>query len=425
MRTCVFILGLAAILAAPAGAQQSSSSSKVDFTQFVTMGDGLAAGFGDFQLREVYQVNSFPNLIAKQLNVLFPQPLIQSPGIGYVPGFPILPVRLPNTLQTTVRVPAGPKPIRPDGEGQPTQDVFVFNASVPNMTVSDAINRYPSSPLIQKDMQQSTLNIILSYPATLVGPNKPYWTQLQYVHLMNPTFVILSLGYSDVMAAAAVGDPAQVTPSDSFHSSYAAILTGLQSTFAKMVIVNIPDPTDTGFYQTQAMAAQVLNTTPSNLQALYTLKSDDQITLPGLMAIANQLQAGQVGLLPPYSIVSNANVTALKAAVKALNADIASQAQSAKIPVYDVGSLFSQLRANGYLTSSGQLMTANFLGGLYTMSGFYPGATVQALIANGVIGTINTAYGTSIAPIGLDTVTAADPNHRVMLPAVRRTRENK
>ena len=98
VRVLSLILVPAIVLVAPSGAQQ-----KADFTQFMVMGEGLAAGLADFQLREVYQINSFPALMAKQIGVLFPQPLIQSPGIGYVPGFPALPVRIPNTLQTTVR----------------------------------------------------------------------------------------------------------------------------------------------------------------------------------------------------------------------------------------------------------------------------------------------------------------------------------
>jgi hypothetical protein len=412
MRTRIFILSLVTFVA-PLGAQ-----TKADFSQFVAMGDGLAAGFADFQLREIYQVNSFPALVAKQVGTLFPQPLIQSPGIGYVPGFPILPVRLPNTLQTTVRVAAGPVPVRPDAEGQPPQDVFVFNTSVPNMTVSDAYQRYPSQPLIQKNMQQSTLNMILSFPATVTGPDKPYWTQLKYVEELRPTFVILSLGYSDVLPAAAAGDPAMVTSVASFHTSYAAILAGLKSTFATVLVVNIPDPTDTAFYSTLTQASSILVAPVSTLQGLYNLNPTDEITLPGLMAIAAQLTSGQTGPLPPGSIVSAANVAALKAAVAALNTEIASQASAAGLPVYDVKSLFSSLLANGYV-SNGQTLTANFLGGLYSLSGFYPGSTVQAIIANGVLGLINQTYGTNFPLVSVDAINTQDPTHLVSLPALR------
>lgn len=410
MRARTFVLALATVVASPVGAQQAA---KADLSQFVTMGDGLAAGFADFQLHQEFQVNSFPALIAKQANTLFPQPLFQSPGIGYVPGFSMLPVRLPNTLQTTVRVAPGPVPSRPNGEGQPAQDVFVFNASVPNMTVSDAVNRLPSQPLIQKDLQQSTINMILSFPATVTGPSKPYWTQLQYVEELKPTFVILSLGYSDVMAAAAAGDPTMITSLASFRASYAAILAGLKTTFATVLVVNIPDPTDTAFYSTLASASRVLGAPVSTLQKLYNLKSDDQITLPGLMAMANQLQASKTGPLPASSIVSGANVAALKAAVASLNGEIANQAQAASIPVYDVKSLFTQLRASGYVTGSGQTMTADFLGGLYSLSGFYPGSTIHGLIANGVIALINKTYGTNYPLVNVDGIAAQDPTKRV------------
>ena len=84
------------------------AQAKADLTQFVVLGEGLSAGFADFQLREIYQTNSFPALIARQAKVLFPQALIQSPGIGWVPGFQVLPALVPNTLQDTVRVPAAP-----------------------------------------------------------------------------------------------------------------------------------------------------------------------------------------------------------------------------------------------------------------------------------------------------------------------------
>jgi hypothetical protein len=281
------------------------------------------------------------------------------------------------------------------------------------MTVSDAINRLPSAPMIQKDLQQSTINMILSFPATVSGPNKPFWTQMQYVEELRPTFVILSLGYSDVMAAAAAGDPSMVTSLSSFHNSYSAILAGLKTTFATVLIVNIPDPTDTAFYSTLASASRVLGAQVSTLQQLYSLKSDDQITLPGLMAIATQLQGGRVGALPAASIVSGANVAALKAAVASLNGEIASQAQAAGIPVYDVKSLFTQLRTGGYVTGSGQTMTADFLGGLYSFSGFYPGSTVHGLIANGVLTLMNKTFGTNYALVNVDAITAQDPTKRV------------
>ena len=79
----------------------------------------------------------------------------------------------------------------------------------------------------------------------------------------------------------------------------------------------------------------------------------------------------------------------------------------------DVRALFSQLRASGYTTSAGTLLTANVQGGLYSLCGYYPGSTVQALIANGVLALINKTFSTSLASVSVDTIVAADPNIRV------------
>src|SRR5207249_10422151 len=164
----------------------ASQQKKLDVTTFVVLGEGLAAGMADFSLRDVYQDKSFPAQMARQMKTIFPQPLIQSPGIGNVPGFPSLPVRVPTTLQTTVRTPFPPY-------------LFVFNLSVPGFRVADSINRRPSPPLVQdRDAVQTSTNLILGFPALILGKGKPLWTQLEYARQMNPTIALVELGYYDV-----------------------------------------------------------------------------------------------------------------------------------------------------------------------------------------------------------------------------------
>src|SRR5436305_12543883 len=82
---------------------ESFAQNKLDTTTFVTLGEGLAAGMADFSLRDIYQTQSFPALIAKQIKTDFPQPLIEPPGIGSAPGFPALAVTVPARGQSTVR----------------------------------------------------------------------------------------------------------------------------------------------------------------------------------------------------------------------------------------------------------------------------------------------------------------------------------
>ena len=59
------------LLLAPSGA----SAQTLDTTQFVVIGEGLAAGMADFGLRDIYQKASFPAQMAAQMKTAFPQPI--------------------------------------------------------------------------------------------------------------------------------------------------------------------------------------------------------------------------------------------------------------------------------------------------------------------------------------------------------------
>src|SRR5580693_980809 len=116
MRNRLFIF-LPLLLCAEGFAQQS----KLDTTTFVALGEGLAAGMGDFRLRDTYQQQSFPALIAKQIKTDFPQPLFEPPGIGSAPGFTAMEVTLPARGQSTVREWFPPTP-----GGTPAPALFIF-----------------------------------------------------------------------------------------------------------------------------------------------------------------------------------------------------------------------------------------------------------------------------------------------------------
>ena len=66
----LILLALAPLVCVPARAQQA----KLDTTQFIVVGEGLAAGFADFALRDVYQ---------KLLPLLQPEPVPPKRRIGF------------------------------------------------------------------------------------------------------------------------------------------------------------------------------------------------------------------------------------------------------------------------------------------------------------------------------------------------------
>ena len=237
----------------------AQQSPKLDTTSFVVVGEGLAAGIADFALRDVYQKKSFPAVMAQQMGTAFPQPLIQPPGIGSVPGFPVLPVAIPGPWQTSVRTPFPPP-------------LFVFNLAVPGHHLDDAMNLRPVPPLVQAgNLKQTVTNLILGYPAIILGTDKPLWSQAEYAVEMNPTLVLVELGYSEALEAAVKGDPTLMPDPATFQSNYAKLLATLQSTYAQIITTTIPDPMDTAYFSTVAASAQLTGTSTGTLTSRYAL----------------------------------------------------------------------------------------------------------------------------------------------------------
>ena len=101
----------------------------LDTSRMVVLGEGLAAGVGDFALHAEAQNFSFPAQMARQMSADLPQRLIQPPGIGNFVGFAPLPVRVPAPMQSTVLEQLPPQP--------------VSNLSVPEFTLEDALSLRP------------------------------------------------------------------------------------------------------------------------------------------------------------------------------------------------------------------------------------------------------------------------------------------
>ncbi|MEQ1945613.1 MAG: hypothetical protein ABL995_00385 [Bryobacteraceae bacterium] len=409
MKRIGVLLTVAALLPAGAFGQRLSTQ------QFVVIGEGIAAGMADFALRQEYQKNSFPALMAQQMNTNFPQPLFEAPGVGNAPGFPELPIKLPGTQQGSVRVPFPPP-------------LFIFNLSVPGMKLSEALTYRPQAPLVQKDTHQTLMNLTLGYPALIVGANKPLWSPVEYATLMRPTLIVVELGYSDVLEAAVTDSPTKLPDVATFRANMDTLLTRLKGTFAEMVVLTIPDPTDTAFFTSVTNATNFVGTPPSELQKIFRLKANDQLTPSGLMLVGNLILSGNVELITnplfpglasyfPGTVVSGTTVTAVRARVAALNTEITNAAKAANASVYDLNGLFSKVRQSG-VTVGTQTLSANYLGGFYSLDGYYPGSTAQALIANDILTLLNTKYKKQFPLVNVATVASHDPAG-LLRPALR------
>ena len=381
----------------------AQQTPKLNTTNFIVVGEGLAAGLADFALRDVYQKNSFPAVMAQKMRTAFPQPLIQPPGIGSVPGFPVLPVAVPGPWQTSVRTPFPPP-------------LFVFNLAVPGHRLVDALNLRPIPPLVQTtNLKQTVTNLLLGYPAMILGADKPLWTQVEYAVQMNPTLVLVELGYTEVLEAAVQGDPTSIPDPATFRANYTKLLTTLQSTFPQIITTTIPDPMDTAYFSTAAAAAQLTGTSAGTLVSRYSLKAGDLLSPDAIFEIPLETNT-----LPAGSVTSAATATEISNRVRALNAEITTASKSAGAVLYDLNALFARLHTSG-LTVGRLSLTANYLGGLYSLSGSYPGTTVHALIANEILTLLNQTYKTNFPLANLNDVAPNDPAVRFrpfLVPAV-------
>lgn len=404
-----FILFLALLSGA---VQERAQAQKLDTTTFVVMGEGLAAGMANFGLSSVMQTKSFPALIATQMGTGFEQPLIQPPGIGDIVGYPGQEVQVQVYPQGSVRqfyLPTDPTkaPIL-------APPLYVQNLSVPGQTLSDSMTLRAVPPIVHKNMKQTVYNLLLGFPA-LILDNVPLWTQFEYAKAMFPTVAMVELGYYEALDAAVAGDPTRMPDPTTFGATYGTVLAGLRGLQAQVIATTIPNPIDTAYFNSSTAAAAVVRATPATVVSLFNPGPQDYVTRNGMMAIANEFSLGVITPLPSGSILTAATATDLTNRVNALNAQIVNAAKANGAVVYDLNAFLHKIKVSG-VTVGTTALTADYLGGFYSLDAIYPSATGHALIANDILTFLNATYKTTFALVNVPAVAAADPAPQIYKP---------
>ena len=393
----IIILALVGCAAAPG----QTARPPLDTTTFVVMGEGLAAGMANYGLSTVVQQYSFPAQIAKQMGTAFVQPLIQPPGIGDVIGYPGQEVKLQVYPQGSVR-----QFYKIPDQKDEAPPLFVMNLSVPGFTLADATTVKPELPVARRNMKQTVVNMLLGFPQLFLE-GAPLWTQFEYAKALNPTLVLVELGFYEALDAAVSGQPSRIPDPATFGQRYSAILAGLRAQNAEVIATTIPNPIDTAYFSSPLFAAQINVSPPFVILGGYQLTLEDYVTRNGLMAIANQFLSRAIGPLPAGSTMRASVAADITARVNALNAAIRSAATSNGAVVYDLNAFFRRIRTTGARVGNTNL-TADYLGGFYSLDAVYPGPTGHALLANDVLAFINTTYGRSFPLVNPATIAAND-----------------
>src|SRR5205823_2523932 len=119
------------------------------------------------------------------------------------------------------------------------------------------------------------------------------------------------------------GDASQLPDTTKFKSDFTLLVNSVVPRGVPFLIATIPDPMDSAYAMSISTAASILTYSESALRAAYpALKSDDLITIPGVMVMGSQLLAGKPGPLPGGSTVSAVLASQVRARVAAVNSDI-------------------------------------------------------------------------------------------------------
>jgi len=191
-----------------------------NFSSYVAVGNSLTAGFQSNALYEDAQKYSFPNLLARQLQIEnFDQPLIGNPGIGD-PGR----IELINLENNTTQFNTNQgQPIN-TGIGQPYN-----NLGVPGIKVDAYLNAPDDNPFYPLIVNEGS-------------PQNPLPNIHAAVQQIQPTIVSFWLGNNDILTYVTSGGLRQFTNPSNFQTQYVSAITQIQNLESDPTVItaNIP-----------------------------------------------------------------------------------------------------------------------------------------------------------------------------------------
>lgn len=392
--------------------QPSVSHGSADFTKYVSIGNSLTAGYADGGLYLDGQLNSYPSMIATQLQAAgggaFIQPLFvagQENGSGYLKLTGVnpltgIPVIIPVTTDLAIR---GVSALT--GHSLYTKFTSpVNNLGVPGIRMSDLPNpAYGAlNPYLERLETAGEVGV-MGYP--------------QKVLQAKPTFFTSWLGNNDALQFAASGGTfPPLTPVATYQAIYAAFIGNLVATGAKGVLGTIPNIVVSPFFTTKT-TANILAAAKAkgvSVSALYittgtgtvrAATSADLIILTvdsiGLLNAANPA-TGPRGF-SPYNplknsdVLDSAEVALTEAAINSYNIAITQIASANKLGLMDVNALLNRVQSGSYVIDGIPLNLGYIYGGVFSLDGIHLTPRGYALVANQYIQAINTAYHSTIS----------------------------
>ena len=394
------------------------SRGTADFSRYISVGNSLTAGFADGGLYLEGQQNSYPSIIAAQMQKVgggtFTQPLFstsQANGSGYLrlAGF-----NADGTPKTEQVPPAAVRDqITIPGFG----NVVLFTK------YTGDLNNYGVPGIKLQQITFAPYGNLNGYFERLLPGNSPTntTTYLDFVTAKPYTFFTDWLGNNDALLYATSGGAGDVlTDKAVFSQLYNLSITKLTSSGQKGAVATIPDVTSVPYFNTVTVGAILAAVQKANpaAQALYVnaLASDGThkarvatatdliiLTFPTSMigqpvAAAGGLPYGLTPLTPIEDkyVLDQGEVAMTQDYVNAYNTTIKSVASSKGLAIFDAYTFLNDVKAHGLVVDGVNLSSAYISGGIFSLDGIHLTPRGYAVVANEFIKAINKQYNASI-----------------------------
>jgi len=239
------------------------TNGEADFSNYVALGNSLAAGYADGALFITGQQNSYPNIVAQQFSLVqetgaFTQPLMADNAGGLLAGGTQI---FENRYVLAVGA-SGPSPKRYTGMAPTTDITNVLSGPFSNMGVPGVKSFHLLAPGMG------------NLAGVSLGTANPYFVRfasstqtsiLADAVAQNPSFFSLMAGENDVLSYATSGGTGvdqtgntdvttygsdDITDPQVFASVYSQIVTAMVGTGAGGVLTSVPDVTTIPFFTT-------------------------------------------------------------------------------------------------------------------------------------------------------------------------------
>lgn len=409
-----------------------ASAGSANFATYIAVGNSLTAGYQSGGVSRASQLQSYPNLLAKQFAQVgggaFNQPLFDQAyahGSGYL-RLAAITNGVPTLTPVTDSLAVLPGSLRSGADfvllrkytGTDNQNLGVPGIKVANVTTNGYGYNNPLgfNPYFERLLPSTTPGGLISY--------------LQYVQervaTLKPTFFTNWLGNNDVLGYATSGGAGDVlTPVADFTTKYKQVMDVLTAGGTKGLVSTIPSVTNVPLFTTvKASAIKALirsNTALPNAAAaslyirtgagtvreatdadyiLLTAQAVIGSATPGVaLPVGVGYSAALANPLPSQYVLDSDEAAAVIARTNELNSVISAEATTRGLALFDANAYFQGVASTGYTYNAVNNSTSFITGNLFSLDGIHPTPRGYALVANEMIKAINAKYGSTITQV--------------------------